>query len=255
MIDIKKLFVKILTSSLFGKLIEIVTNDRISFRDVLIQTRYSEISTYIKACLFWGIYEKQEAIFVQRYLPANLPVIELGASIGVISAITARKIFPQTLYAVEANPALISIIKDNLKLNKAVNSKILNLAVGNSTQLFFTPGADNTVGSISGSRSSNSVSVECLSLSRIIAKLNLARFNLVCDIEGSEFDFLFLDASSLKNCEWMIIELHEKMVAGRLISVRDLIDQIRNLGFSIVDGHGPVVVAYNSNQVMRKVPA
>lgn len=255
MIDIKKLFVKILTSPLFGKLIEIVTNDRISFRDVLIHTGHSEISTYIKACLFWGIYEKQEAIFVQRYLPANLPVIELGASIGVISAITARKIFPQTLYAVEANPALISTIEDNLKLNKAVNFEILNLAVGSSTQLFFTPGADNTVGSISDSRSSNSVPVECLSLSAIIAKLNLARFNLVCDIEGSEFDFLFLDASSLENCEWMIIELHEKMVSGRLVSVRDLIDQMKNLGFSIVDGYGPVVVAHNSNQVMGKISA
>lgn len=244
--SVKKGLVSILTSSLMGGFIEIITQNKIRFNNVWICTDYSEISNYIKACLFWGLYEKQEAKFIQKYISNDLPVIELGASIGVISCITARKVFPQNVYSVEASPSLIRIIENNLKLNQIDNCKVLNLALGSNTEVFFTPGKDNTVGTISDNRNENSVSVKCLPLSGIASSLKLQKFNLICDIEGSETDFLFGDPESLMACELMIIELHDTVARGNWVSAERLKERIVALGFSLLDSHGPVVVAKRS---------
>jgi FkbM family methyltransferase len=240
---IKKEVVGILTSSPVGRLIELFTNNQIRYRNVLVNTVHSEISKYIKACLFWGLYEKQEAKFIQKYLSSELPVIELGASIGVISSLTAKKAFPQQVYSVEANPRLIPIIENNLKINQVNNCRVMNVAIGDAAAVFFTPGSDNTVGTITRTKYDNSVAVNCLSLSGIISQLGLNKFNLVCDIEGSEVDFLFRDSDSLSACELMIIELHDGLVGERHIKIDMLKDQIVALGFSLIDSHGPVIVA------------
>jgi len=220
-----------------------VSGNKIRISGVLVGTYYSEVSNYIKACLFWGLYEKQEARFIQKYLTHDLPVVELGASIGVISSITAKKVNPKTVYSIEANPILIPIIENNLKLNQLVNFKVYNLAIGNEQEVYFTPGSDNTVGRISDTKDSNSVLVPCQPLSHLIRLLSLDKFNLVCDIEGSEVNFLFQDSDSLACCEWMIIELHDTEFERRIITVKMLMERILKLGFIIIDSHGPVVVA------------
>lgn len=242
MLALKKIMVKLLTSPLMGWFIQVMTRDQIKFQNVLIHTGYPQINTYVKALLFWGLYEKQEARFIRQYLPSNLPVIELGASIGAISCITARKVAPQLVYSIEANPSLIPIIENNLKQNGLDNGKVLNLAVGKTEEIFFIPGSDNTVGTISEYDHNDSVVVKCLSLSGILSILNIDKFNLVCDIEGSEIDFLFRDSDSLVNCESLIIELHDAHCDGILYSVDQMKEKIRSLGFLIMDEHGPVIV-------------
>lgn len=243
MLSVKNMMVRILTSPFIGWVIQLVTRDQIRFQGILIYTGYPQISQYVKACLFWGLYEKQEARFIQRYLPSNLPVIELGASIGVISCIVAQKVSPQPVYSIEANPSLILIIENNLKLNNLGNGKVLNLALGGTGEVFFTPGNDNTVGIVTSQKRNNSVVISSSSLNRITAKLGIGKFNLVCDIEGSEVEFLFHDSASLVNCEHLIIELHNTSQDGVCYSVGQMKERIRALGFVIRDEHGPVIVA------------
>lgn len=239
----KKVVVGILTSSYMGWLIQMITRDHIRFQGILVYTGYPQISPYIKACLFWGLYEKQEVRFIRQYLPSNLPVIELGASIGVISCIIAQKVSPQLVYSIEANPSLKMIIGDNLKLNNLSNTKVLNLALCGAEEVFFIPGNDNTVGTVTSKKQDNSVAINSSSLSGITSKLGIDKFNLVCDIEGSEVEFLFFDSASLINCEYLVIELHHTSRDGIEYSVGQMKERIKTLGFIIVNEHGSVIVA------------
>ena len=194
----------IITSKFAGRIIQLISRGKIRFRGITTNTNFPEINDYIKACLFWGLYEKQEAIYIEKYLPTNLPVVELGASIGVISSITSKKVFPNKVYCIEANPKLIQIIKDNLKTNGIENAEVINKAIGYG-DLYFSASDDNTVGVVSKESNSGSMLVEGILLSDIIKEKQLAQFCLVCDIEGSESEFIFKDPSALDHCQFMII--------------------------------------------------
>src|SRR3954464_14359033 len=72
-----------------------------------------------RAALFWGFYEGSERRAALRFLRPGLPVIELGASLGFLTALIARRIAPVAQVAVEANPALTSLLRRTLELNHA----------------------------------------------------------------------------------------------------------------------------------------
>ena len=85
----------------------------------------------VKASIFWGIYESAEVRFVRQYLRSDLDVIELGASIGVVTTQILRKIeSANKCIALEANPNLMETLKSNLQINnKAKNYHIINKAI------------------------------------------------------------------------------------------------------------------------------
>ena len=245
---VKKFIAKLITSDLAGKLIEIITRNQISFRGIQILTHYTHISRYIKGCLFWGLYEKQEAYYIEKYLPLNMPVIELGASIGVVSCLAAKKISPSQLYSIEANPDFMNIIENNLKNNKLTNCQVFNLAIASEDEeLFFSPGENNTVGYISKEKMQASRRVKCSSLSSFIKSLGIDQYALISDIEGSEAYFIFNDPGALSRCKLLIIELHSTEYANRVVSAEEMKTRILNCGFEIVDSYGNVIVAKKLN--------
>src|SRR4051812_45383584 len=52
----------------------------------------SVVSDATRASLFWGFHEAQEVRYVERFLPDDLDVVELGASLGVVTSHIARKL-------------------------------------------------------------------------------------------------------------------------------------------------------------------
>ena len=72
---------------------------------------------FIKSSIFWGIYERSEISLIKRFINIDLPVIELGASIGGISLAILRSVNSQKVISVEANPRLIPNLLNTNKLN------------------------------------------------------------------------------------------------------------------------------------------
>jgi tRNA G37 N-methylase Trm5 len=76
-----------------------------------------------------GTYEADEANAAERCVKEGFRVLELGAGIGYVTAICARRTAPENVLAVEANPALIPVIEDNLARNGAQDVTVLHGAV------------------------------------------------------------------------------------------------------------------------------
>jgi FkbM family methyltransferase len=86
-----------------------------------------------------GIVESAELRFVQKYVPTNSTILELGSSIGVVASFLAAYKNPKRMILVEAYPDLIPLLKDNLTLNNATNFKILNAAISSTKKdLYFS---------------------------------------------------------------------------------------------------------------------
>lgn len=233
---------RLITSNFFGRLIQWYTRGFISYQQLSINTNFSQVNPESKASLFWGLYEKSEVGYIQKYLPKNSPVIELGSSLGVTSCVIGTKIFPEELFCVEANPALVPIIETNLKRNGVTNARVMNVALGEGI-VYFQPGVSNTVGHVAPTKGVGSIAVSAMSLSEIVNYLKIDTFSLVCDIEGSECHILFEDFKSLDCCTMVIIELHQTDFKGKLIAENDMINRLIDLRFKIAESHGRVVVA------------
>jgi FkbM family methyltransferase len=76
-----------------------------------------------------GSYEADEANAAERCVKEGFRVLELGAGIGYVTAICARRTAPENVLAVEANPALIPVISDTLARNGAQGATVLHGAV------------------------------------------------------------------------------------------------------------------------------
>ena len=83
----------------------VLCNGQIANRGRVIDTNDFAVSAWVRTLVFWGIYETAELRLIERHLPRDIDVIELGGSIGVIAAQIAGHLIPGTrLISVEANP-------------------------------------------------------------------------------------------------------------------------------------------------------
>jgi FkbM family methyltransferase len=247
LLSVKTLVAGAICHPYVGNMVSLLLRDRIRHHGCPIDTTSSCINPRTKATLFWGFYEGAETRFVQRYLRSDLDVIELGSSIGVISSHIARKLdSPRRLICVEANPALIEILKRNVQLNRPdLNLTIVNAAVSYDNHDAFVPFAleDDTTASRLGGQTDEVIQVQTVTLESIIADHNIQRYSLVCDIEGAEAGFIMNGSDTLRLCQQLIIEFHRTPWHGVIMSVEELAQHLRNKhGFSTVDQYGPVYV-------------
>ncbi len=76
-----------------------------------------------------GTYEADEARSADRCVRPGFRVLELGAGIGYVTALCARQAGPQNVLSVEANPALLPVITDNLDRNGLSGVTVIHGAV------------------------------------------------------------------------------------------------------------------------------
>jgi FkbM family methyltransferase len=246
MLRLKVIFARFLTSKGVSPLISLCfpkTIPSLKMREIRINNSPS-LAASTKALFFCGLYESGELRFISKYLRPNENVIELGASIGVISSFVGRYRSPRKLVCVEANSDLIDQIRSNLRLNRVSEFTLINKAIGDgsSTSLWFLSGQNNTTGQVSLEWKPGAKRISSITLHQLVKENNLNDFVLISDIEGAEGGFL-KNPLNFEKCKMLIIELHKTSMDGADISVEDLKTMIRALGFSIIDEYGPIVVA------------
>lgn len=194
------------------------------------------------SAIFWGFYESAECRSIRVGLPSGLSVVELGAGVGVISAVILSRLKPgNSLTCVEANPGLLATLRWNTQANsdEGVNVKIVNAAVSDRPGPMSLRVSDSHLDSaVAGSVDSEGINVDGLSLSQLVEEAG--EFALVSDIEGAEAAFILGDDDGLARCVWACLELHEGVHRGRRFGIDDLVHGMARRGFRCVRVDGSV---------------
>lgn len=163
----------------------------------------------VRDWLLSGRYEAPERKAVKRYLDPSVPVVEFGASIGVVSCVVNRRLDDRTRHVVvEADPALLPILKENRDRNRC-RFEILHGAAGmDGREIVFYIGADALCSSALKA-SGESIKVPSVALSRILDDRSFSRCSLICDIEGAEIGLIREELATLKSrVKVFMVEFH-----------------------------------------------
>ena len=226
--------IRVLSVDAVGRWTERLGN-RVSIDGVAIQLDNPLVPTHFKGTMVLGVYETYERAIIQKYLPTNEPVIELGASIGVVSCIVnSRLTRPEQHVVVEANPTLIPTLKKNRELNGSRFTIIeAALGYGSDSIPFFSNGL-SVLGSIYHG-AGQKMEVPTKTLQAIAENAGFRRFTLVSDIEGSEIGLIEHEIDFIReHVGWILIEAHDDTPYGAA-GVKLVEDRLLDNGFEIVD--------------------
>ena len=199
----------------------------------------------IKVSLLKGKYERFERHAVLQYVSPELPVVELGACIGVVACVTNGILNnPEAHVVVEANPQVIPILQRNRDGNNC-KFEILHAAIAyGRSSVEFAPASDFCGSSLrrddNRSHDNALVVVAATALSTIVAQRDFDQFTLICDIEGHEYELVTLDAETLRRVDTLILETHARLIGEA--KNNELMQKLGELGFRIIDQDSYVVV-------------
>ena len=224
---------RILCRPWFGRLAGGLFSNRLPSGDATIATGSALFTPLTKAAVLLGTYEEVEVDLLREHLEPGPDVVELGASLGVVSAVIARRLRPGArLLCVEANPACISSIEANLEVNaRELATKVINRAVAYGATDVLLDVGDVNAAFVTDRGGGSGVRVPATTLGALLRAEQIDRYSAVIDIEGSEADLLTAEPEALRGCRQLFIELHETERAGERYTVARLGKLIEGAGF------------------------
>ncbi len=225
-----------------GAVVAAITFNHIRNNGITFDTSDRMVSNGVKAKLAIGTYESSEIRMIRKYISGAQTVIELGSSLGFTgSHVLASMSIDGHLLCVEANPNLVPSLTERLhRHRKSQRIDVLQAAIAYDVdEVEFAIESENTAGRISPG---SGVTVPAIEFGELITKFRIVgAYALVCDIEGAELMLVERDRSSLAKCELVVIELHESVdQLGRRVSVDQLRAKFVEIGFTMIEAHGPV---------------
>jgi FkbM family methyltransferase len=182
-----------------GRAIELFGN-RVRMDGMIFSVDCPLITTPHKSTLAFGMHEIEERELIQRWLPENIPILEFGGGLGVISCLINRKLSrPTDHIVVEANPTMIPILKRNRDLNRC-KFRIINKAIAYDRDFVDLALDSDFVGTrISSDRLSKQVlSVPTTTVRQLLDQTGFGRVGIVCDVEGAEADMISREMPTLQ---------------------------------------------------------
>lgn len=188
----------------------------------------------IKLALLNKTYEDFERRAVLQYVRPELPVVELGACIGVVACITNKLLNnPADHIVVEANPNVLPHLIENRATNRC-EFEILNAAIAYDREsITFVPSMDFWGSSLEQKNGGDPVTVKTLRLRDIISARSFKSFTLICDIEGYEYDLIRHESEVLASADTIILETHARYIGEP--KTLELLTTLRRLGFETVN--------------------
>ena len=191
-------------------------------------------------------YEAKEARFIRTFLPPGAEVLELGASLGVVSSIILGR-RPARLVSYEAAEPLSEVARQVVAHNHPFAPWTLvrrAIAGEGVAEVSFEWSPERTQGGAVASEPAPShLRVPAESLTAAVARHRLPESAwLVMDIEGMEWRLAREQASALRHFSGIIVECHDVREDGRVIPHAEVLAQIARAGFDIVARRGQVAV-------------
>ena len=166
------------------------------------------IATFLKSRFLLNSWEEEARYLFKKYQPVDLPLIELGSSIGIVSCITNKQLTnPESHLVVEANPLLLPILEKNRAQN-GCRFQVLNKAIAyGSAEVHFNFNGRCNEGRLSSTAAD--ITVPATTLREILEITGFTKANMVCDIEGAEIALIENEGQVLSDhFDWIIIEVH-----------------------------------------------
>lgn len=207
-------------------------------------TQYSALKAIVNKT-----YEAPERNLVKKFLPTNLPVVELGGSFGVVTRVIRNKLDDKVkIVSVEANSELAHYCRTNCGISfEDRNFTLLNAAVdysGSKKVAFKVTEGFHDSHLTSDLNQDGAVEVEAITLGGLLSLSNIrGAFSLVCDIEGAEFSLFENDSDALSKCKCAIIELHPEMFVQIKKSQTEFLALVERTGLKVVATDQNVIVA------------
>ncbi len=209
-------------------------------------------NTPIKLELLKGRYESFERQAVRKYVKTELPVIELGGCLGVVSCISNQLLKdPRAHVVVEANPHAIPLLEEN-RLRNDCKFSIVNSAIAyNEKVITFQPDRDLRGSSLAREGDSTPVMVGTIRLKELVEEKQFASFTLICDIEGHECELVEHEPEIVRMADTLILETHARMIGEEKNAI--MLQKLKEMGFQIVDTDVFVVVMTRSDSPQTQV--
>jgi FkbM family methyltransferase len=213
-----------------GTLVALKGN-RVYFDDMVYSVE--PFSSTLKCAIAAGNFEEPERALVKRWLPSDLPVVEFGGGMGVVSCLANRKLSDAKRHVVvEANPAMIPLLSFNRDLN-GCQFAVVNRALAYDTDTIRIDIDPDFVGSsvfeVPGKN--GEATVATTTLADIMEEYGFEQCGVVCDIEGLEVDLVERELPLLGGrVRYFLAETHP-FITGRESTDR-LLSTLRTLGFS-----------------------
>lgn len=191
-------------------------------------------------------YEAKEARFIRAYLPPGAEVLELGASLGIVSSIILGR-RPARLVSYEAVGPLAAVARQVVAHNHpAAPWELVHCAVADEgvPEVAFDWSPEYTQGgSVARSEGTARLRVPAASLAAVIARHGFPETAwLVMDIEGMEWELARRQAAALRHFAGIIVECHDVKDGGRSVPHVEVVGALVAAGFDLVARRGQVSV-------------
>jgi FkbM family methyltransferase len=191
-------------------------------------------------------YEAKEARFIRAYLPPGAEVLELGASLGIVSSIILGR-RPARLVSYEAVGPLAAVARQVVAHNHpAAPWELVHCAVADEgvSEVAFDWSPEYTQGgSVARSEGTARLRVPAASLAAVIARHGFPETAwLVMDIEGMEWELARRQAAALRHFAGIIVECHDVKDGGRSVPHVEVVGALIAAGFDLVARRGQVSV-------------
>jgi FkbM family methyltransferase len=240
---LKRLVAAVLCSPWMGRRLRRVLGGEVRSRGCMLDLSDPVVEPSKFAAIFWGLYERWERRFATQWLPTDVPVVELGSSLGVVSAAICHRLAPGVkLVCLEANTRLLGVLRRNLDLNGRSDAALVHAAIdyenlGLNTVPFVGTG-DTLVACVA--RDGAGEEISRTTLRAVLATHGIGDFSLVSDIEGAEAGLIAEERDTLQRCRCAVLELHNTTYRGRELAVPQLVAALEEMGLRLVAEHFPV---------------
>ncbi|MFN0115927.1 MAG: FkbM family methyltransferase [Paracoccaceae bacterium] len=159
-------------------------------------------------------YEGGEALALRHVLRPGDRVLELGAGVGLLSALSALAPGVERVTAVEANPDLIPLIRETHRLNGVTTVDLKNgiaaAEPGEGVAFYLRPDFWASSMEPASRPYTRVVTLPRFALADLVAEADPTV--IVCDIEGGEMGLF--GAADLSRVRALVMELHPKVYGG-----------------------------------------
>jgi len=188
------------------------------------------MSPSVQAQIRRGKYERLEARMLPGIVEPGERIVELGAGIGFLSALVGLQGKADSIVVIEANPALIPLIKETHRLN-GIQAEVHNAAVVGVKHRETVPFHlhqdfwGSSMEQIKAKQQSGVVDIPAWAIGDIIDAYSPTM--LIMDVEGSETEVL--KNVQLPGVRKVFMEIHHKVIGGE--GVRSIFDFFSDQGF------------------------
>jgi FkbM family methyltransferase len=197
-------------------------------RGIVLPVKHPLIVQAIQKKIFFGDYEEMESDIVEKRLAPDDIVMEVGAGIGYLSALCAKRIGSERVNAYEANPAMMDVIALTHEKNR-VSPRVANVMMGHGNGVCTLHVEEEFWASstVAGSANSKKVEIPQIDLNEEFDKIRPTF--LIIDIEGGEIDFF--KYAKLDGLRKICIETHPGMISNQ--DINDMFVKLIAKGFLI----------------------